>query len=174
MSFVLWITGLPGSGKSTVADGLKQYHTDAVVLRMDDMRRMVTPLPTYSEEERDLMYRAFVYLAKFLYEQGHSVILDATANRKQWRDLARREIKDYFEVYLRCSLEMCQKRERNRKETHLAPRDIYKKAQKGWPVPGVNVPYEKSEKPDLIVDTDKQPVKDIVGRINHMLKVKNK
>jgi len=172
LAFVLWITGLPGSGKSTVADGLKQEYPDAVVLRMDDMRRMVTPSPTYSEEERDLLYRALVYFAKVLFEQGHNTIIDATGNRKRWRELARESIKSYVEVYLRCPIEICQKREKERKHTHRAPRDIYEKALEGWPVPGVNVPYEEPEKPEIIFDVDKQSIQEIVQGIRNILEKK--
>lgn len=158
MSFVIWITGLPGSGKSTVADRLKAAIPDAVILRMDDLRKTVTPNPTFSNEEREILYRSLVYMAGILYKNGHTVILDATANMRRWRDLARDTIKDYFEVSLRCPLEECRKREMKRVDTHQAPLDIYKKAEEGWPVPGINVPYEAPLDPEIAIDTDKTDV----------------
>lgn len=167
--FVIWITGLPGSGKSTVAATLKSRLPDAVILRMDDLRRMVTPDPTYSELERDILYRALVYLARVLYLQGHRVIIDATGHRRQWRDLARQTIDTYLEVFLMCRIETCKRRESARKDRHGAPKDVYRKAAEGWPIPGVNVPYEEPSKPEIAIDTDTSSVDDAVDRVLQFL-----
>lgn len=166
----LWITGLPGSGKSTAADGLKRLHPDFVVLRMDEMRRVVTPNPTYSDTERELVYRSLVYLAKVLTELGRNVIIDATGNRRRWRDLARRLIPDFIEVYLKCSVEECNTRERMRTETRGAPTGVYSKGEKGWPVPGVNVPYEEPGNPEVEVDAAFSSAEDIIALIDDSLK----
>lgn len=155
MAMVIWITGLPGCGKSTVASALKEKLADAVILRMDELRKLVTPVPTYSDEEREHVYRAFVYTAKTLYTLGHNVIMDATGNRRSWRRLARELIPDFFEVYLKCPVELCMYREKTRLNTHSAPKDIYKKGEKGSPVPGINVPYEEPENPELVIDAEK-------------------
>jgi adenylylsulfate kinase len=166
----VWITGLPGSGKSTAADGIRELHPDFVILRMDELRKVVTPDPTYSHVERDLVYRSLVYLAKVLAELGHNVIIDATGNRREWRDLARRLIPDFIEVYLKCTLEECSIREKKRTDTHSAPPDIYKKGESGWPVPGVNVPYEKPIKPEIEVETTCSSAEDIVALIDDCLR----
>jgi len=170
MAFVLWITGLPGSGKSTVADGLKDLFPGSIVLRMDEIRRTVTPSPTYSDEERDLLYRALVYLAKVLFEQGHTIIIDATAHKRKWRELARREIEHFIEVYLRCPVEVCKEREMKRTNTHQAPRNIYRKADQGWPVPGIKVPFEESQEPEISIDADTMPINGIVKHIGMEIK----
>lgn len=171
MSCVIWITGLPGSGKSTVAEALKAaLHNDAVILSMDDLRKVVTPVPTYSEEERDLLYRSLVYTAKKLYGAGHTVIIDATAHMRRWRTLARKVISGYMEVYLTCSLDECRRREESRVDSHQAPGSIYKKADEGWPVPGVNVPYEEPAAPELTIDTEKTAVSRSVQLILNRLK----
>jgi adenylylsulfate kinase len=60
MPWVLWITGLPGSGKSTVASAVKEKTPDSVMIRMDELRRIVTPQPTYSDSEREYVYRSLV------------------------------------------------------------------------------------------------------------------
>jgi adenylylsulfate kinase len=166
----LWITGLPGSGKSTIAEAVKQKHPDFVILRMDDLRKVVTPKPTYSEEERDMVYRSLVYLSKILSDLGHNVIIDATGNLRKWRDLARTLIPSFSEVYLRCSLEECGKREEQRIETHGAPKDIYRKGKEGWPVPGLTVLYEEPLTPEITIDTERMHVEDAVAFILDFLK----
>ncbi|HDZ00237.1 MAG TPA: adenylyl-sulfate kinase [Nitrospirae bacterium] len=169
MAFVIWITGLPGSGKSTVALAVKEKIPDAVILRMDEFRKIVTPVPAYSDEEREHVYRALVYTAKTLYNLGHNVIIDATGNRKSWRQLARELIPDYYEIYLKCPLVLCMEREKTRLNTHAAPTGIYEKAKAGRPVPGINVPYEEPEKPELIVDTEKESPEQAAVKIIEML-----
>jgi adenylylsulfate kinase len=162
MPWVLWITGLPGSGKSTVASAVKEKTPDSVMIRMDELRRIVTPQPTYSDSEREYVYRSLVYTAKTLYENGHTVIIDATGNRKAWRELARKLIASFIEVYLQCPIEICEKREGARIDTHAAPRKI---------VPGINVPYEESERPDItIIDTEKDSPADATEKIMNVLK----
>jgi adenylylsulfate kinase len=156
----VWITGLPGSGKSTIADALKASSQDFVVLRMDDLRKTVTPAPDYSDQEREIVYRSLVYFAKKLTELGHNVIIDATGNMRRWRELARSLIPRYAEIYLKCEIAECMNREQLRQQSHGAPRDIYKKGEKGWPVPGVNAPYEEPLAPDIVIDTGQTTVQD--------------
>ena len=146
-----WLTGLPGSGKTTLALAAKEAIPHLVLLHMDEMRRIVTPQPTYSGEERDHLYMGLVFAALVLTREGHDVVIDATANMRKWRNSARSLIPNFHEVYIKCPLDLCQEREKDRKDV-FTPADIYKKAQAGWPVPGVNVPYEKPEHPELIID----------------------
>jgi adenylylsulfate kinase len=165
----MWITGLPGSGKSMVANELKKAHPEFIVLRMDELRKIVTPDPSYSESERDLVYRALVFLAQKLTEIGHKVIIDATGNMRVWRTLARESIPKFIEVYLRCPAETCREREKERVETFGAPKDIYEKGATGWPVPGAGAPYEEPLKPELLIDTDKTSVQNAVKMIEKLL-----
>ena len=169
---VLWITGLPGSGKSTIADAVRKASPGFVILRMDDFRKIVTPQPTYSESERDLVYRSMVHTAKVLSDLEHDVIIDATGNLRRWRDLAREVIPRYAEVYLKCPMETCVRREEERKDTRSAPKDIYKKGKEGWPVPGVNAPYEEPLHPDITIDTAQTSVDDAVGQILDLIRQK--
>ncbi|MBM4140751.1 MAG: adenylyl-sulfate kinase [Nitrospira sp.] len=165
----IWITGLPGSGKSTVADALKRALSEFIILRMDELRKIVTPEPTYSDAEREIVYRTLVYVTKILTEHGHDVIIDATGNLRRWRDLARRLIPRYIETYLRCPIELCGEREKQRIETHGAPKDIYKKGAEGWPIPGMVVPYEEPLNPEIIIDTDKMLLKDTIEIIKRKI-----
>jgi adenylylsulfate kinase len=167
----VWITGLPGSGKSTLADALRESRPDFIVLRMDELRKVATPQPTYSESERDIVYRSLVYLAKKLTEAGRDVIIDATGNMRKWRDLARSLIPRYAEVYLKCSVEECARREKARQQTRGAPKDIYLKGDKGWPVPGVKAPYEEPVNPEIVIEAG-MSVKDAAATINVLVTTK--
>ncbi len=169
-AFALWITGLPGSGKSTMAEEVRKRHPDFVILRMDELRKIITPEPTYSEEERDMAYRCIVYTAACLVENDHSVVIDATGNLRRWRDLARQLIPKYGEVYLKCPIEVCKLRERERNETHGAPRDVYSKAETGWPVPGVAAPYEEPVNPELLIEVDRTFIPVAVQKIEDLIR----
>jgi adenylylsulfate kinase len=157
MVWAVWITGLPGSGKTTVAHEVA-HRLNAERLRtlqLDEIRTIVTPRPTYSEQERDIVYAFLAYTAKVLTECGCNVIIDATANRRRYRDLARQLIPHFIEVYLSCSLETCRQREAQR-IAEFTPKMIYEKSQApNAAVPGVNVPYERTENPELTLDSER-------------------
>jgi protein-L-isoaspartate(D-aspartate) O-methyltransferase len=157
MSWAIWITGLPGSGKSVVARAvakeLRSRCVDVTLLELDEIRRVITPTPTYSDAEREAVYRALVYIGAVLVEAGSPVIFDATAHRRAWRDLARSALPAFAEVQLVCPLEVCQQREAARPRG-AAPPGIYARATSPTArVPGVNVEYEPALAPELSIDT---------------------
>lgn len=170
MPWVIWITGLPGSGKSTIALALKKSGIDAVILPSDEIRKYMTPDPDYSENEREHVYRAVVFAAMTLSKLGHNVIIDATGNRRSWRELARKSIPHFYEIYLKCSLEVCSERERDRIETHGAPKNIYDKGGEGAPVPGINVPYEAPESPEVVINAEEESPADAAEKILKFLR----
>lgn len=157
----VWITGLPGSGKSTVAAELtrllKEKHLKAQLLSSDDLRKVMTPNPTYSLEERDAVYATLVFIAKLLTRNGVNVVIDSTGNLRRYRDKARKSIRGFFEVYLQCPLEVCVQREARRKMRYGAPGRIYSKAKTGitLTVPGIGQPYEPPLKAEITLDTTK-------------------
>jgi len=169
--WAIWITGLPGSGKSIVARRLHQFLSEkgvrSQVLSSDALRRDLTPEPTYSEYERELVYRVITLTAKLLTENGVNVIIDATGNLRRYRDSCRRELSSFLEVYLRCPLEACMSREESREETYLAPRQIYRRAKAGesTTIPGIGSPYEAPERPELVVDSDQKSPEEIVQKV---------
>ncbi len=159
MAFAVWFTGLPGSGKTAIAsrtsDILKQKGINVKTLQLDEIRQVLTPSPKYTDEERDIVYASLGYMAKLLTECGMNVFIDATANKRKYRDAARSIILQFAEVFIRCPLEVCMEREARRKAV-FSPKGIYKKsAEAGAAVPGVNVPYEEPIKPEIVIDSDK-------------------
>src|SRR5262249_25639948 len=102
MSWAIWISSPPGRGKSGLAREaaaqLEAAGPPVVVLELDEVRKVVTPAATDSDVERDVVYRALVYMAAALTESGTPVIIDATAHRREWRELARRRIPRCAEV----------------------------------------------------------------------------
>jgi len=167
----VWVTGLPGSGKSTVAkallEKLRKRVVHAQIVSSDMLRKVVTPEPTYSDEERDMVYGAIVFVAKLLTQNGVNVIIDATGNLRRYRNQARREVPRFMEAYLRCPLEVCIQRETERKEYAYAPKAIYKKASMGESatVPGMGAPYEEPLQPEVTVDSDKLDPSECAQRI---------
>ncbi|MHA1608193.1 MAG: adenylyl-sulfate kinase [Candidatus Freyarchaeota archaeon] len=171
MAWSVWILGLPGSGKSTIARALqsmlRERGINVQVLSTDILRKVVTPNPTYSEEEREIVYGVLVFIAKLLNDNGVNVIIDATANREAYRERGRKEIKNLLFAYVKCPLEVCMEREATRKETYGAPREIYKKGLTGesQTVPGIGVPFEEPKNPDVVVESDKLPPEECAQRI---------
>ncbi|MDP3104332.1 MAG: adenylyl-sulfate kinase [Candidatus Methanoperedens sp.] len=158
MAFAAWFTGLPGSGKTAIASRaatlLETEGISVKILQLDEIRRVLTPNPKYTDEERDIVYASLAYMAKLLTECGVNVFIDATANRKRYRDAARSIIPRFAEVYVRCPLEVCMEREAHRKAA-FSPKGIYKRStDAGANVPGVNVPYEETLRPEIVIDSD--------------------
>ena len=170
MTWAVWITGLPGCGKTAVAQRTRSILEargirTLKVLELDEIRKFITPNPTYSEEEREIVYAALAYMAKLLVDSGTPVIIDATANRRRYRDRARAVIPKFAEVYLTCPLETCRARERKRKAEH-APSGIYRKAEEEEAtVPGVNVPYEAPWEPEVVVDSERMTVEESAEKV---------
>ena len=118
------------------------------MLESDVLRQIFTLHPRYDEQEREAFYRQIVYIGTLLTKHGVPVIFDATANRRRYRDQARRQIPRFLEVYVDCPLETCIARD---------PKGIYRKAREGEAntVPGLQSVYEPPESPDLVVHGDR-------------------
>jgi len=151
-AFGIWITGLPASGKSTIVFAvrpqLEALGLTVDVLESDAVRRLLTPQATYSEEERDLFYRALAFTGQRLVAHGVTVLFDATASRQAYRDLARAMIPRFIEVAVECPLAICMKRDR---------KGTYVKGLRGksTTVPGLQTSYESPLNPELRIDSTK-------------------
>ncbi len=137
--FAIWITGIPASGKSSITrelvKKLRGLGAAVIVLESDEMRTILTPVATYGSEERDRFYRTLVSIGEMITRNGISVVFDATANKRHYRDHARSRIEKFAEAYVQCPLEVCIKRD---------PKGIYSRAAAGetTTVPGLQAPYE--------------------------------
>jgi len=151
-AFAVWLTGLPASGKSTVARALAAELDGkgirAALLESDAVRREITPRPKYDDTEREAFYATLAYLARVLVLHGVHVIVDATANRRAYRDRAREAIPRFLEVHVRCPLAVCQARD---------PKGIYRRGAEGTAqdVPGVSAPYEPPLLPEVVIDGER-------------------
>ncbi len=162
LAFAIWITGLPASGKSTIVSALKpqleELGLTVEVLESDEVRRVITPIPTYSEAERDLFYRALAFTGQKLVAHGVTVVFDATASRRAYRDFAKSVIPRFIEVSVECPLSICMARDK---------KGTYKKGQLGESVtvPGLQSPYEAPIDPDLRIDSTATSSVDAAGQI---------
>lgn len=170
MTFTIWITGPPSSGKSTVTRALLRELSGrgvkAQVLESDRLREVLTPKASYTEEDRSQFYKSMAYIGKLLVENGVNVIFDATAHREIYREFAKNLIPDLIIVLVTCSLEMRQKRD---------VKGLYRDAQAGKvkTLPGFQVRYEEPANPDLIVDTESLSASEAAQKILRVIETKH-
>jgi adenylylsulfate kinase len=144
---VVWFTGLPSSGKSTLAQAVRRHLLEAgwpcVLLDGDDVRAALVPAPAYDEAGRAAFYAMLARLAALLAHQGLIVLVAATAHRRSYREEARRLAPRFVEVYLDVPLTTCQARD---------PKGLYARATVGAvsQLPGAGASYEPPAAPDVI------------------------
>jgi adenylylsulfate kinase len=165
MTRALWITGLPASGKTTLAlricTTLQARGVRATLVDSDEVRTAVTPKPLYTADERITVYRVIAYVASRLADEGIVPVVAATAHEERLRRAAREILPGMFLLYARCPLEECERRD---------PRGLYARAREGArrpssTLPGVGVKYEPPNEADLVVDTSTKVPQAIVERI---------
>lgn len=168
-AFAIWVTGLPASGKSTLvralAAQLAECGVDAAVLESDALRAIFTPHANYSDQERDLFYAQMLYVGALLVRHGVPVIFDATANRRRYREDARREIQRFVEVFVDAPLETCVARD---------PKGIYRQAREGkaGSVPGMQSEYEPPLNAEIVVRGDRENAEAAARRIIEQLRAR--
>ena len=153
MAFAIWITGLPASGKTTIAALLKEYldktKTPSIILDGDEIRKTVSKDLGFSPEDRKEHNRRVIEIAKLLVKNQITAIIPLISPYRETRAMARKEIPNFIEVYTKASLETCIKRD---------PKGLYKKAKAGEisNMTGIQSPYEEPENPEITLDTEKQ------------------
>jgi adenylylsulfate kinase len=165
--FAIWLTGTPASGKSKrsrlLVEKLRSEGICIQRLESDELRKVLTPDPTYSMEEREWFYSVLVYLGKMLTDNGVNVIFDATGNLQRYRHAARDQIEKFAEVYVHCPPDVCLGRD---------PKGFYKDAKEGKApnLPGVGSPYEVPENPELTCVSGEEPPEESVDKIHAWMK----
>jgi adenylylsulfate kinase len=128
------------------------------VLELDAIGKIVTPEPTYSETEREAVYRLLAFMAATLAHSGVPVIVDATARRRHWRELARALIPRFAEVQLDCPPAVCQERAATRAAGNASQETRARDRRPGATARGVDEEYERALAPELTIDTASESV----------------
>ena len=180
--WAIWFVGLPGSGKSALARGVRAHLVelghDPVTMQMDALRKKYVPEPKYTPEERDLAYAAFVDEAADLVRQGRVVLMDGAAYKRSMRTYARQRIPRFAEVHVQCDLEEAMRREAGRPEG-LVMADLYAKALKRrrtgeqfeglGEVIGVDVEFEVDPGAEFIIDNTRLHKAETLRKTLHFL-----
>ena len=160
---VLWLTGLSGAGKSTLAMGLRrrlfERGRQVFVLDGDNLRHGLNSDLGFAPEDRAENIRRAAEVARLFSDAGAITIVALISPTRADRDHARRIVGDGFqEVYVRASLETCERRD---------PKGLYAKARAGKiaEFTGISAPYEEPEAPDLVIDTEAAGQEAALGRL---------
>ncbi len=167
---VIWLTGLSGAGKSTIAQRLQNelvaLGRSPEVLDGDQVRTHLSQGLGFSKEDRNTNVRRIGYLARLISRQGGTVVAAAISPYRETREEVRAHTPGFFEVYVRCSLE------------ELICRDVkglYARALRGeiTNFTGIDDPYEPPFEPEVVVDTEKESIEDSVAKILRELERRN-
>ncbi len=160
--FTVWFTGLPSSGKSTLARMLEKelnkldFHVE--VLDGDEVRLRLSKGLGFSKEDRDENIRRISYVANIITRCGSVAITCAISPYRNIRNEAREEIGNFVEVYVKCALDECIKRD---------VKGMYKKALSGEikNFTGISDPYEEPQNPEIVVETDLETHEESIEKI---------
>jgi len=157
---VLFITGLPCAGKTSIANVISKYLDNCVILDGDDVRN--SPISKdlgFSKEDRDKNIKRIGYISKLLYDKGINVICSFVSPIRKTRDEIRELIgKDFIEVFANCSQEECMQRDVKGMWARAKSGEI-----KGFT--GYDAPYEEPLNPEITCCTDKETIDESVGKI---------
>jgi adenylylsulfate kinase len=158
--FVIWLSGLSGSGKTTTANflenELRRRGLRVETLDGDEVRRSLSPDLGFSRLDRELHAKRVSYLSRLLSRNGVITIVALISPFQSSRDYARNLIGRFVEVWVNCSVETCRMRD---------PKGLYKQAQEGKlsNLTGMQDPYEPPINPEVIIDTEHEEP-DVCGR----------
>ena len=154
------MTGLPCSGKTTIAKKLSEHIFNLAILDGDEMRELLSPNEDFSRNGIISHNKKVVNIAKLLLNHNVPVCVSKISPFVENREDARKVLTNYnfLEVYVKCSIDSCEKRD---------VRGMYKKARDGEisNFIGIHVTYEPPTKPELVVDTENSIIDDSVQKI---------
>jgi adenylylsulfate kinase len=162
--FVIWVTGMNGSGKTALAGFLhKRLAAVGRAVELLDAEHPENPLTKGlggTKDDRDIAVRRIGYTARLVARSGGIAVVAAISPYREPREQLRREIRRFVEVFVDAKMEVLQKRH-----------PVYKRALAGEAknVPGVDDPYEPPTHPDVTVRTDEESVEDAGKRIFQLL-----
>ena len=166
MSFVLWMTGLPCSGKTTIARKLQEYIPNLAILDGDELREWLSP-KDFSKEGRDEHNKKVAHLAKLLWKHNVPVSVSLISPYEENRSSAREIIgnDNFIETYIKCDLDVCEDRD---------VKGMYKKARNNEikSFTGIDDPYDVPKNPELIIETESKSLDESAEEILTYLKSK--
>ncbi|UCE29575.1 MAG: adenylyl-sulfate kinase [Candidatus Bathyarchaeota archaeon] len=160
--FVVWLTGLPGCGKTTIAQKLlqelKARNLKLELFDGDEVRRNLSKGLGFSKEDRDTHNKRIIYVCKLLTRNGVNAIVSLISPYRSTRAYARENLPKFVEVYLKCSVEECIKRD---------PKGLYKRALAGeiTNMTGIQDPYAEPQNPEILLDTEHDSAQENFGKI---------
>jgi adenylylsulfate kinase len=171
-SGLIWFTGLSASGKSTIAHCVErelfELGVRTYVLDGDNVRHGLNANLGFSREDRKENLRRIAELSRLFVDAGILVLTAFISPYREDREYIRKRFEgdNFLEIYVKCSIEECEKRD---------PKGQYKKARAGIikNYTGISAPYEEPENPDLIIDTENMKLEDSANRVLEVLKEKN-
>lgn len=175
-AFLIWFTGLSGSGKSTIANlveqslfkqGIKTYILDG-----DNIRKGINKDLSFTSTDRTENIRRIAEVSNLMIDAGLVVLASFVSPYKKDRENIRTIVKDvnFVEIYINTSIEECERRD---------VKGLYKKARAGEikNMTGISAPYEAPENPDIEIKTQEEQLQDSVKRVvayvEKKLKLKN-
>jgi adenylylsulfate kinase len=161
--FTVWFTGLSGAGKTTISDALETVLRERGIRKLekldgDVVRTHLSKGLGFSKEDRDTNIRRIGWVAEVLTRNGVCVLASAISPYREIRDEVRRNVGNFVEVYVQCSIPELTRRD---------VKGLYQKALKGeiQNFTGISDPYEEPLNPEVVVDTESEALEESVAKV---------
>jgi len=168
--FTVWFTGLSGAGKTTISDALETVLRERGIRKLekldgDVVRTHLSKGLGFSKEDRDTNIRRIGWVAEVLTRNGVCVLASAISPYREIRDEVRRNVGNFVEVYVKCSIPELTRRD---------VKGLYQKALKGeiQNFTGISDPYEEPLNPEVVVDTESEALEESVAKVLARLEAK--